>query len=129
MASLNVNSDAVIALTAKLEKMHKSAFPSAVRNTLNNAAFETRNLLPTTGAKQFKYQRNKSFLKTFSTVDKAKGWDVNRMASTVGINASRDSVLADNLESQEFGGVVSGKKIIAHDDARIGRSKAKRVAR
>lgn len=129
MASLNVNSDAVIALTAKLERMHKSAFPSAVRNTLNNAAFDTRNLLPTTGAKQFKYQRNKSFLKTFSTVNKAKGFNVGKMASTVGIDARRDRVLADNLESQEFGGVVRGKKIVAHDDARTSKSKSKRVSR
>ena len=126
---LNVNDKTVIDLTAKLEKMHKSAFPSAVRNTLNDAAFETRKLLPTVGARQFKYQRNKSFLKTFSTVDKAKGFNVKQMHSTVGIDATRDRVLADNLESQEFGGTVKGNKIVAHDKSRVSGSKAKRVSR
>lgn len=129
MASLNVNDKAVIDLTAKLERMHKSAFPSAVRNTLNDAAFETRKLLPTVGARQFKYQRNKSFLKTFSTVDKAKGFNVRQMHSIVGIDATRDRQLAENLESQEFGGTVKGDKIVAHDDARTSQSKAKRVSR
>jgi len=125
---LDVNNKEVIKLTAKLERMHRSAFPSAVRNTLNDAAFETRNLLPTVGAKKFKYQRNKSFLKTFSTVDKAKGFNMRTMGATVGIDAKRDKVLAENLESQEFGGSVKGKKIVPHDDSRTGKSKGKRVS-
>lgn len=39
---LNVNTDATVALTNKLEKLHKSAFPVAVRSTLNSAAFDMK---------------------------------------------------------------------------------------
>ena len=39
---LNVNTDAVVALTNKLEKLHRSAFPVAVRSTLNSAAFDMK---------------------------------------------------------------------------------------
>ena len=129
MEFLDVNNKAVIELTAKLERLNKSAFPNAVRNTLNNAAFETRKVLPTVGAKQFKYQRNKSFLKYFSTVDKANGWNVNKMVSTVGIDATKNRQLAENLESQEFGGVVRGQKIVPHDKSRVSASRGKRVSR
>ncbi|MBL4809315.1 MAG: hypothetical protein JKY43_04565, partial [Phycisphaerales bacterium] len=38
----NVNTDAVVSLTNKLEKLHKSAFPVAVRGTLNSAAFDVK---------------------------------------------------------------------------------------
>ena len=42
MATLNVNSTAVIHLTARLERLNNRAFPSAVRATLSDAAFEMK---------------------------------------------------------------------------------------
>ncbi len=39
---LDVNTDSAIQLTAKLERLHRSSFPSAVRNTLNDAAFDMK---------------------------------------------------------------------------------------
>jgi hypothetical protein len=126
MPTFNVNNDSVIALTANLERLNRSAFPSAVRNTLNKGAFETKKEIPKTAQRKF-VTRQSSFFRKFSIVDKANGFDVNKMISTVGIDGSKISEIADNLESQEFGGMVSGKKLIPHDDARVSKSQNKRV--
>lgn len=127
MRILDVNNDGVIQLTAKLEELHKSAFPSAVRNTLNKAAFETKKQLPKTAEKKF-ITRHKPFFKNMSVVDKASGFNVDKMIATVGIDASKNMELAENLESQEFGGMVNARKLIAHDDARTSKSNKKRVS-
>ena len=127
MPTFNVNNSESIILTAKLEKLHKSAFPSAVRNTLNNAAFETKKNVPIIAAQKF-ITRQKTFFKRFTVVDKADGFNVNKMKSTVGIDSRQNRELAQNLESQEFGGMVKGKKLIPHDDARVGKSQSKRVS-
>jgi len=126
MPIFDVNNDAVIALTANLERLNKSAFPSAVRNTLNKGAFETKKEIPKTAGRKF-VTRQSSFFRKFSTVEKANGFDVNTMVSTVGIDGSKISNIADNLESQEFGGMVAGKKLIPHDDARVSKSQNKRI--
>lgn len=126
-AVFDVNNDAVIALTAKLERLNKSAFPSAVRNTLNNAAFETKKNIPKVAATKF-VTRQKSFFRKFSIVDKAGGFNVNAMAATTGINKSLDPELAKNLEAQETGGSVQGRKLVPHDHARTSKSQAKRVS-
>jgi hypothetical protein len=127
MRVFDVNNDAVIQLSANLERMHKSAFPSAIRNTLNNAAFETKKNVPLIAAGKF-ITRQKSFFKKFTTVDKAGGWDVNKMVATVGIDSRQNREVAENLESQEFGGMVRGKKLIPHDDSRVSKSQSKRVS-
>lgn len=127
MPTFDVNNDAVIGFTAKLEKLNKSAFPNAVRNTLNKAAFETKKQIPKTAEKKF-ITRQASFFKRFSTVEKANGFNVDKMVSTVGIDASKNRELAENLESQEFGGMVNGKKLIPHDQARVSGSQNKRVS-
>jgi hypothetical protein len=127
MAILNVNNDEIIKLTAKLEKLHRSAFPSAVRNTLNNAAFETKKNIPVVARSKFT-TRQKTFFKRFSTVSKASGFDLSKMISIAGIDASKDPEMASNLESQEYGGMVRAKKLIPHDDSRISKSQSKRVS-
>ncbi|AGH07778.1 hypothetical protein CEPG_00030 [Cellulophaga phage phiSM] len=60
MATFNINNKEVISLTAKLERLNKSALPSAVRNTLNRAAFETKKNIPLVAASVFT-TRQKSF--------------------------------------------------------------------
>lgn len=123
---LNVNTDASIVLTAKLEKLHKSAFPSAVRNSLNEVAFNAKNLVPKKASQNFTI-RQKNLFKRFTIVEKAKGWNVNQMSSSVGIDGSTKSKLADGLEKQEKGGVINGRRLIAHDKARVSGSKEKKV--
>ncbi len=127
MAILDVNTDAAIALTAKLEKLHKSAFPSAVRNTLNDVAFDMKKNIPIVAKDKF-ITRQPAFFKRMSVVEKASGFNVNKMAAITGIDASKDSQLAENLARQETGGQVDGKKIIPHDDSRVSRNNKKRVA-
>ena len=46
MAFINVNSDAVVKYSDKLERTTRSAFPVAVRQTLNDAAFADKKRLP-----------------------------------------------------------------------------------
>lgn len=123
---LNVNTDATIQLTAKLEKLSKSAFPSAVRNTLNETAFKTKSLVPKKASQNFTIRQNNLF-KRFVLVDKANGFDVNNMKSTVGIDSTTKSKLAEGLEKQEKGGIIQGSKLIAHDKARISTSNKKKV--
>lgn len=126
-AVFDVNNDAVIALSAKLERLNKSAFPSAVRNTLNNAAFETKKNIPTVAASKF-VTRQKSFFRKMSIVEKANGFDVNSMVATAGINKAINPQLAQNLEAQEVGGTVQGRKLVPHDHSRTSKNSAKKVS-
>lgn len=123
----DVNNDAAIELTAKLERLSRSAFPSAVRNTLNNAAFETKKNVPKVAANKF-VTRQKSFFRKMSLVDKAKGFEVESMVATTGINKSINPALAKNLESQEVGGTIRGRKLIPHDHSRTSKNNARKVS-
>lgn len=126
MPVLDINSEKNIKYTAKLERLHRSALPSAIRNTLNNAAFETKKILPRIADEKF-IIRQAAFFRRFSIVEKANGFNIERMKSTVGINSSTDREIANNLVSQEFGGMVRAKKLIPHDDSRVSKSNNKRV--
>lgn len=121
-----IDADEVIKLTVTLEKLNRSALPSAVRNTLNNAAFETKQQIPIEGSKRF-ITRNKGFLKAFSTVDKASGFDIDKMRATAGINSSRGERVADGLVAQEFGGSLHTSRLVPHDEARTSKSHRKRL--
>jgi hypothetical protein len=123
---LKLDADSVIKLTVTLEKLHRSALPSAVRNTLNNAAFETKKEIPIQGAKRF-ITRRKTFLKAFSVVDKASGFKINSMVSMAGINSKKGADTANELEKQEFGGNLDTGRLVPHDDARISASKERRL--
>lgn len=123
---LDVNTDAAIQLTAKLEKLNKSAFPSAVRNTLNEVAFQHKALIPKVAKHKFDYSRNKTFFRAITNVEKASGFDVNNMKAVSGLNPNalggKANKVIDNLEKQETGGVVDGRKLITHKNSRVGNS-------
>jgi hypothetical protein len=122
---IDVNTDASIQLTAKLEKLHRSAFPSAVRNTLNDVAFETKKLIPQKAEGNFTI-RQKNLFKRMSIVEKAKGWNLNSMVSKVGIDGSKGG-LSDGLEKQETGGNLKGRKLTPHNMGRISGNYAKKL--
>ena len=107
---LNVNTDAVVAFTNKLEQLHRSAFPVAVRNTLNSAAFDMKKDTILKSAKDNFTQRKPSFFKANSRVETAKGFDVKKMSSTVGFTGNSQAV--DDLEKQEKGGEIGGRTFI-----------------
>lgn len=126
MATFDVNTDESIKLTVKLNKLHRSAFPVAVRGTLNDAAFETKKNVPKVANRKFT-TRQKSFFRAFSTVDKAKGFDLRNMRATSGINSAKGDEVAEGLEAQEFGGTIMGRKLIPMDSARTSNSHAKKL--
>jgi len=116
----------------KLERLHKSAFPLAVRGALNKAAFNTKQktLLNTT-SKTFT-NRNKTFFKANSRVFKASGWDVKTMVAEVGMTPNRlrsgNEWAIKELEQQEKGGTIGGRSMIPIDEgARISKSNARNV--
>jgi hypothetical protein len=123
---LDVNTDSAIQLTAKLEKLHRSGFPSAVRNTLNDLAFETKKQIPLQAKNEFTI-RQKNLFNKFSVVQKATGFNVNSMSSKVGIDASQFPNVAEGLAKQETGGNIQGSKLIPHDKGRISGSYQKKL--
>lgn len=126
MAAFNVNMDEVVGLSAKLDRMHRSDFPIAVRQTLNDAAFKTKAMVPKVAGQKFTI-RQKSFFRAFSTVHKAVGFDVKGMKAVAGIDATKGNQVAAGLEQQEQGGSVVSRKLIPHDMGRISGSPAKKL--
>jgi len=131
---LNVNTDAVVAFTNKLEKLHRAAFPVAVRTALNSAAFDMKKSSIQQSADDEFTIRNKTFFKATSKVNKATGFDVDNMQSIVGF--TKNSLAAqkkgydqaiDDLEQQESGGKIKGRSLIPTLSARIGASKNKSI--
>ena len=122
---INVNSDEVIKFTSKLDKLHRSALPIAIRSTLNQAAFSTKKQIPIEAANNF-VTRNKGFFRSLTSVNKASGFDINSMKSEVGINTSK-SKLAESLSKQEMGGVIKDRNLIATNQSRVSGSKEKQV--
>jgi hypothetical protein len=128
---LNVNTDATVILTNKLEKLHKSAFPIAVRSTLNSAAFDMKKDTILSSAKSNFTQRKPSFFKANSRVETAKGFDVTSMSSSVGFTGNSQAV--DDLEKQEHGGEINKRTFIPFggkggaNPARSGNSYSKNI--
>ena len=130
MGSFNVNNDAAVELTNKLEKLSRSAFPVAIRNTLNNTArdVKTRSILIVT-EKEFT-NRSRNFFKVFSGFIPASGFSVNSMRATVGI-FPKGNQSAKDLVAQEYGGKVGGRSFISHKSgtARTGRNPDKKISK
>ncbi len=62
----NINTDASVMLVNKLEQLHRSAFPLAVRGTLNAAAFDVKMKTLDESATQNFERRSPTFFKRFS---------------------------------------------------------------
>lgn len=126
---LNINSHASVVMTARLERMRRSALPNAIRGALNGAAFDTKqNTMPKSASSKF-VMRAPNFFKANSKVEKATGWDVNGMKATIGFTPSKgrgaDWAVKD-LEEQEKGGSIEKKAFIPMNNARGG-APSKRV--
>lgn len=129
---LNINIDKVVVFTNKLEKMHRSALPVAIRETLNSAAFDVKkNTMPEYANKEFT-NRTKNFFKANSKVNKATGFDVNSMEAVVGFYENKlknqgTNYAVKDLEQQEEGGQIGGRSFIPLKQARTSRSWNKNV--
>lgn len=123
---LDVNIDGAIQLTARLERINRSAFPLAVRSTLNDLAFESKKIIPKKADNNFTI-RQKNLFKRFILVNKAIGFNVNSMSSEIGIDQQSKPKLSLGLEKQETGGTLKGRKLIANDKARVSGSNSKKL--
>lgn len=95
-------------LGVKLINVHRAAMPNAVRFTLNDIAFDVKKntLLPAL-SKSDMIIRSESFFKKYSGVDKATGWDIDRMQAEVGmIPSGNASKAVSRLKEQEEGGTL-----------------------
>lgn len=127
MAIFNINTDAAVKFTNKLEKLHRSALPVAIRGTLNSAAFDVKkNTMPTEAKLAFE-ERNKAFFRATSRVQMAKGFSLRSMKSIVGFIGADKNQAVDDLNKQERGGTIGGRSFIAKKEARIGRNAKKGI--
>lgn len=110
-------------LSENLKALHKSAFPVAARQTINDLAFDVKKvqLLPT--ANENFTVRSASMFKNFSRVEKATGF--SNLQSESGM---LDKGPAKDFHEQEIGGSIR-HDTIPLDQARLSQSKAKKVAR
>ena len=127
---LNINTDASVVFTNKLEKLHRSALPNAIRSALNSAAFDVKKTTMPRSADNAFTKRVPNFFKANSRVEMAKGWEVSQMKATVGfqdvnLQGARNFAVKD-LEQQERGGVIKARSFVPSDQARGG-SKTKPV--
>lgn len=127
-AQLDVNTDEMVQLTLGLEKIRRSAFPTAVRRALNSTAFDVKkNTLPASTRRLFT-RRRANFFKANSRVNMASGFDVNQMHSMVGmVDLGGTNYAVDNLVQQERGGKIEGKSFIPLDTARVSNNYKKNV--
>jgi hypothetical protein len=120
---IRIDTKEVIKFTNKLEKISRLALPMAVRGTLNSAAFDVKtNTMPKKAKDSFK-ERQPNFFKANSRVEKASGFDIRSMKSTVGFtegSAKNNNYAVKELEQQESGGSIPKRSFIPMSPARGG---------
>lgn len=125
-----VDNSAVVKITKDFEMMHRSAFPVAVRNTLNSAAFDVKKTTMPKYAESNFEKRQANFFKANSRVNMARGFSLTSMQSEIGfIPFSGNNKAVDDLEQQEEGGRIKGRSFIPLEAARSGGSWNKNVRR
>jgi hypothetical protein len=127
---LDINTNNVVAFTAKLERMKKSDLPVAIRSALNDTAFDVKTKTMPKSAEKF-VNRSPNFFKANSKYEKAEGFNIRAMKSTVGFLSDNlkggNNFAVKDLEQQEKGGTIGGKSFIPMKQARMGQSTTKAV--
>lgn len=125
---LELDTKEIEAYGKKLGTLHRSAYPSAVRATLNGAAFDVKQRSLLVSAQQNFVNRQANFFKANSKVKPAMGWDVEGMKSIVGmVPLKGNNKAVDDLEQQERGGTIKKKSFIPMRPSRIGKSTNRNV--
>lgn len=121
----NINTNSSVVFTNKLEKLHRSALPVAVRGTLNDMVFDVKTkTMPASSFAEFEH-REKNFFKANSKFAQAQGFNIKSMEASVGFyenklkNQSTNFAVKD-LEQQESGGNIEHKAFIPMKAARKG---------
>jgi uncharacterized protein YfiM (DUF2279 family) len=127
---LNINTDAVVRHTARLEQLHRSALPVAIRGALNGAAYDVKKVTMPKASDIFTH-RSPTFFKATSKVNPAKGFNIRSMASMVGFlpqaGAKESGGATKDLQQQEDGGRIGHRAFIPLRKARAGSSNNRRV--
>lgn len=122
----DVNTDAAVRLSNKLEELRKSALPIAVRGTLNKAALDVKTRTMPMSADRHFIKRKPNFFIANSRAVLATGFDVNAMKSLIGFTPSNPRAATNfavrELDEQEHGGVISHRTFIPMDSSRVGGS-------
>lgn len=108
----DVNTEGVIHLTARLEQLNKSAFPSAVRSTLSDAAFEMKQKNILESAKRNMKVKAPNFFKANTGVERARfSRNIESMSATSGFVNKRgikaNKAVEYGMEANEVGAVDS----------------------
>ncbi len=131
MPAFNIDTTAIAGFTQTLKALHKSALPSAVRGTLNDAAYNVKtNTMPQHSEVEFK-KRVPNFFRANSKFENASGFDVNTMKSQVGFIESglkgENNFAIQDLKQQDEGGTIDKKSFIPLEPARVGNNPNKPV--
>lgn len=128
MPTFNLNTDELTILSNKLERAGRSKLPLAIRDTLNEMAFQMKKTeIKKSASQHFDYQRQKNLFDFTTRVTKAKGFNTKTMKSQVGIaNLSGKNKLTKGLAQQEIGGDIK-KKTTPLDPARTSKNRGKKV--
>lgn len=113
--SINIDAKDIIRLKKKLDDLSNNKFPIVVRESLNDLAFEMkgkgsmRGTIDKRSDSEFDYRRNKTFIKSVTGVNKAKGKDIDKMQSQSGVvdsSSKQKDKAAERLSKQEQGGTL-----------------------
>lgn len=119
--------DAILKHTHRLDQLHRAALPNAIRFTLNQAAFETKKLIPKFAEDNF-INRKPSFFRRFSGVDPAKGFKIDKMEASVGMIIKSGEQSTEDIEVQEIGGSLDRETAMTVS-SRVSKSTNKSVKR
>lgn len=129
MPVFNINTDAVVILTNKLELSRKSAIPSAVRNTLNETALDVKMVTMPAESDRVFHKRKPTFFNATSRTEFARGFSLPQMAAVVGFvappNVKESGHATKDLQDQEYGGDIDKRAFIATDKGRTGHGNVK----
>lgn len=130
---LNINTDAAVVYTNKLEKLHRSGLPRAIRETLNGAALDVKKkTMPESARRMFDDRTNTNFFKANSRVKFASGFNTDKMEAVIGFVDTKlkgaNNQAVDDLEQQELGGIIKGRAFVPLKKARVANN-FKRVTR
>lgn len=110
----------------KLKEISRSAFPSAVRQTLNDAVYDVKTNTMLDQSRRDFVNRQDNFFKANSSFEKAEGSKISSMKSTIGffeksLKGQNNRAVKD-LEDQETGGSIEKKSFIPMATARTSAS-------
>jgi curved DNA-binding protein CbpA len=104
-----------------LNKLHRAVLPNAVRFTLNDLAFDVKKNTLIPAVDKTMILRNQPFFKKYSGVDKASGYEINKMYSEVGFIPSGNATESvERLKQQDEGGTLQDRNMVPLDKSRIG---------